>query len=162
MSRQSLQYSHAFDPAKEPEVAARINQTATAMFKERLGEALDTGIQAMQLIVSRHYRGDSEITIQDAMRAAREMRQLMNEKAALWRLCRAEAIELLGLRPRPAEKPAAAPKKLDREALDRIMAQNRKVAEEIVKTTGAEGANGPDVAGELDPQAHPAGQRDVA
>lgn len=96
------QYSHDFPADKEVDVAGLLDSTATELFQNMQGPALETAIDAMQKIISRHYKGDSAVTIRDVLSAAREMRSLMHEKSALMRQCRAEAIERLGLRPRPA------------------------------------------------------------
>jgi hypothetical protein len=95
------QYTADFPAEAETEVAARIEEAADALYAQMQGSALEAALEAMQMVVTRFRRGDGSITTADAMRAAREIRALMHEKASLKRQCRAQVIEKLGLRPRP-------------------------------------------------------------
>lgn len=116
------EYATDFPAKAEAEVAGCIEEAAEIFYASMQGGALDAALDAMQMIVTRFRAGDRSTTSADVMRAAREIRALMHEKHALLRMCRAQAIEKLGLRPRPPvdgteAKPAPA-----------------KAAEKIVKT----------------------------
>ncbi|MBE7491909.1 MAG: hypothetical protein HS108_09185 [Planctomycetes bacterium] len=107
MSAKLPAYSHQFGTDKELDVARLLERTTAELFVNMQGPALETAIVALERMIARHLHGDPAVSDFDTLRAARELRNLMHEKAALLRQCRAEAIELLGLRPRPPlENPA--------------------------------------------------------
>lgn len=136
-------YTQAFADKHESDVGQLVRNTVLELYDALQGNAMDTAIAALQQVVARHYHGDQSITTQDLLRATREMRALMHEKAALLRQCRAEAIETLGLRPRKpleagaAEVPTAAVAKDIVEAqLKRPMSDAEKLNEKFVKMFG--------------------------
>lgn len=143
MPRELAPYTEAFATKHETDVGQLVRGTALELFESMQGNAIDSAIMALQQVISRHYHGDRTITTQDLLRAARELRALTHEKAALLRQCRAEAIEMLGLRPREPMKPGVeeVPVAAHAEALVRGMAKRAvsdadKLAETFVKTFG--------------------------
>jgi len=141
------QYSQCFPAEKEFDVASLLDTTSDDIYDNMQGRALEDAITVMQSLVTRHYQGDHNVTIEHTLRAAREIRALMNEKSALRRQCRAEAIEMLGLRPRApiSDTQAAKPEevyaaKFARDILNATKAKEAqaarpKVVEAIVKKT---------------------------
>lgn len=123
-------YCHSFPADQEAAVAAKIDAVAAEIFSSMMGDCLDDALQAMQAVLTRYRKGDPAVTTSDALRAAREMRAASHERASLMRMCRAQAIERLGLRPRPPVTGEPARK-----------AEPQAAAEEIVKTH--EPARGP-------------------
>lgn len=143
-------YTQAFADKHESDVGQLVRNTVLELFEAMQGNAIDTAIAALQQVIARHYHGDQSVSTQDLLRAARELRAMMHEKAAMLRQCRAEAIEMLGLRPRQpleagaAEVPTAAVAKDIVEAqVKRAMTDADKLNARFVKTYGPAAATKP-------------------
>ncbi|MBE7490458.1 MAG: hypothetical protein HS108_01645 [Planctomycetes bacterium] len=134
MSRPLPEYAADFPVEAEAEFAGYIEEAANAIYIEMQGGALDVALDAMQAILTSFRAGDRTLSAADAMRAAREIRALMHEKAALLRMSRAQAIERLGLRPRPPVDGTGARLAASKTAPATAEPAPAEGAEKIVKT----------------------------
>ncbi len=100
-------YAQDFPLENEAEFAKGIHELAGQMYADRQGRALEGAIEFNLELILRHRKGDAAVSVQQAQRASSEIGRLQRTSALIWEQCRAEAIEMLGLRHRDtrAESP---------------------------------------------------------